>query len=137
VYAAFLMIITLSSIGLPGTNGFVGEFTILLGAFQHKAIYAVIASIGIILGAGYMLWLYQRIIFGTVTNPHNEHLTDMNPREIVAALPLVILVFVVGLYPNAAFQVMHASADNLIKHVHAKASVVPAAVQAASALVGN
>jgi NADH-quinone oxidoreductase subunit M len=131
------MIITLSSIGLPGTNGFVGEFAILLGAFQHKAIYAVIASIGIILGAGYMLWLYQRVIFGTVTNPHNEHLTDMNLREIAAALPLVILVFVVGLYPNAAFQVMHASADNLIKHVHAKAHAVPAAVQAASALIGN
>jgi NADH-quinone oxidoreductase subunit M len=137
VYATFFMIITLSSIGLPGTNGFVGEFTILLGAFQHKVIYAVIASIGIILGAGYMLWLYQRVIFGTVTNPHNEHLTDMNVREVVAALPLVILVFVVGLYPNAAFQVMHASADNLIKHVHAKSSVIPTAVQAASALVGN
>jgi NADH-quinone oxidoreductase subunit M len=137
VYAAFLMIITLSSIGLPGTNGFIGEFAILLGAFQFKAVYAVIASIGIILGAGYMLWLYQRIIFGTITNPHNEHLTDMNVREIAAALPLVILVFYIGLYPNAAFQIIHASADNLIKHVHAKAQALPAAVQAMSTLVGN
>jgi len=137
VYAAFLMIITLSSIGLPGTNGFIGEFAILLGAFQYKAVYAVIASLGIIMGAGYMLWLYQRIIFGTITNPHNEHLTDMNAREIVAALPLVILVFYIGLYPNAAFQIIHASADNLIKHVHAKAQALPAAVQAMSTLVGN
>src|SRR5512139_498155 len=137
VYATFFMIITLSSIGLPGTNGFVGEFTILLGAFQHKAIYAVISSIGIILGAGYMLWLYQRVIFGKVTNPHNEHLADKNFREITAALPLVILVFVIGLYPNAAFQVMHASADNLIKHVNAKVQVLPAALQAASTLTGQ
>jgi NADH-quinone oxidoreductase subunit M len=137
VYATFLLIITLSSIGLPGTNGFIGEFTILLGAFQHKVIYAVIASLGIILGAGYMLWLYQRVAFGTVTNPHNEHLQDMNLREVVAALPLLVLVFWVGLYPNAAFSVMHASADNLIKHVHAKAQALPDAVQAASALTGN
>jgi len=137
VYAAFLMIITLSSIGLPGTNGFIGEFAILLGAFKFKAVYAVIASLGLILGAGYMLWLYQRIIFGTITNPHNEHLADMNLREIVAALPLVILVFYIGLYPNAAFQIIHASADNLIKHVHAKAQVLPAAAQAVSTLVGN
>ena len=137
VYATFLLIITLSSIGLPGTNGFVGEFPILLGAFQYKAVYAVIASIGIILGAGYMLWLYQRVIFGTITNPHNEHLTDMNLREVVAALPLVFLVFAIGLYPNAAFQVMHASADNLIRHVHAKVQVLPAALHAASALAGQ
>ncbi len=137
IYAAFLMIITLSSIGLPGTNGFIGEFTIILGAFQMKAVYAVIASLGIILGAGYMLWLYQRVAFGTVTNPHNEHLADMNLREIAAALPLVALVFVIGIYPNAAFQVMHASADNLIKLVHAKTQVLPSATQAISALAGN
>jgi NADH-quinone oxidoreductase subunit M len=129
VYATFLLIITLSSIGLPGTNGFIGEFTILLGAFLHKKIYAVIASLGIILGAGYMLWLYQRIAFGKITNPHNEHLTDMNLREVVAALPLVILVFVVGLYPNAAFNVMHASAANLIQQVNAKMQVAPAIAQ--------
>ncbi len=137
VYATFLMIITLSSIGLPGTNGFIGEFTIILGAFQMKAAYAVLASVGIILGAGYMLWLYQRVAFGTVTNPHNEHLADMNLREMAAALPLVVLVFVIGIYPNAAFQVMHASADNLIKLVHAKAQALPSATQAISALAGN
>ena len=137
VYATFLMIITLSSIGLPGTNGFIGEFTIILGAFQYKAVYAVIASIGIILGAGYMLWLYQRVAFGTVTNPHNEHLADMNLREIVAALPLVVLVFWIGLYPNAAFSVMHASTENLIRHVHAKAQPLPAAASAAGTVRGN
>lgn len=123
VYATFLMIITLSSIGLPGTNGFVGEFAILLGAFQYSAPYAVLAALGVILGAGYMLWLYQRVAFGTVTNPHNEHLADMDLREMAAALPLVVLVFYIGLYPNATFKVIHASAQNLIQHVNAKAQM--------------
>jgi NADH-quinone oxidoreductase subunit M len=135
VYATFLLIITLSSIGLPGTNGFIGEFTILLGAFLHKKIYAVIASLGIILGAGYMLWLYQRIAFGKITNPHNEHLTDMNLREVVAALPLVVLVFAIGLYPNAAFNVMHASAANLIQQVNAKMLTAPAIAQTISTIL--
>ena len=80
----------------------------------------MIASLGIILGAGYMLWLYQRVAFGKITNPHNEHLADMNMREVAAALPLVVLVFFIGLYPNAAFSVMHVSVANLIQHVNAK-----------------
>ena len=137
VYATFLLIITLSSIGLPGTNGFIGEFTILLGAFLHYKPYAVIASLGIILGAGYMLWLYQRVAFGKITNPHNEHLADMNLREVAAALPLVALVFVIGLYPNAAFRMMHASAANLIQHMHAKLQSAPAVAQTIGTIVGN
>jgi NADH-quinone oxidoreductase subunit M len=135
VYAAFLLIITLSSIGLPGTNGFIGEFAILLGAFLHYKPYAVIASLGIILGAGYMLWLYQRIALGKITNPNNEHLADMNPREIVAALPLVALVFIIGIYPNAAFGVMHASVANLLQHVQTKAHAVPAMAQTLSGML--
>ncbi len=135
VYATFLLIITLSSIGLPGTNGFIGEFSILLGAFLHYKPYAVIASLGIILGAGYMLWLYQRVAFGKITNPHNEHLADMNVREVVAALPLVVLVFAVGLYPNAAFSMMHASVSNLIQHVNTKIATAPAAIQTMSNIV--
>jgi len=137
VYAAFLLIITLSSIGLPGTNGFIGEFTILLGAFLHYKPYAVIASLGIILGAGYMLWLYQRVAFGKITNPHNEHLADMNLREVAAALPLTVLVFVIGLYPNAAFGVMHASVSNLIQHMHAKVQSAQPVTQMMSTLIGN
>ena len=137
VYAAFLLIITLSSIGLPGTNGFIGEFTILLGAFLHYKPYAVIASLGIILGAGYMLWLYQRVAFGKITNPHNEHLTDMNSREVAAALPLVALVFIIGLYPNAAFKTMHVSAANLVQHVNAKVQSAPAVAQTVNTLPGN
>ncbi|MDA8423427.1 MAG: NADH-quinone oxidoreductase subunit M [Nitrospiraceae bacterium] len=137
VYATFLMIVTFSSIGLPGTNGFIGEFTILLGAFLHYKPYAVIASLGIILGAGYMLWLYQRVAFGKITNAHNEHLADMNAREVVAALPLVILVFFIGLYPNAAFGVIHASVENLVQHVNAKMASAPAVTQMLSTVIGN
>ena len=137
VYATFLLVITLSSIGLPGTNGFIGEFTILLGAFLHYKPYAVIASLGIILGAGYMLWLYQRVAFGKITNPHNEHLADMNMREVAAALPLVALVFIIGLYPNAAFGVMHVSVANLIQHVNAKVQAVPEMTQMLSTVIGK
>ncbi len=137
VYATFLLIITLSSIGLPGTNGFIGEFTILLGAFLHQKIYAVIASLGIILGAGYMLWLYQRVAFGKITNPHNEHLADMNMREVVAALPLVALVFIIGLYPNAVFGIMHVSVANLIQHVNAKMQTAPEMTQMLSTVIGK
>jgi NADH-quinone oxidoreductase subunit M len=137
VYATFLLIITLSSIGLPGTNGFIGEFTILLGAFLHYKPAAVLASLGIILGAGYMLWLYQRIALGKITKPHNENLLDMNRREVAAALPLVALVFLIGLYPNAAFGVMHVSVANLLQHVTAKMQAAPAMTQALGALIGN
>jgi len=137
LYATFLLIITLSSIGLPGTNGFIGEFTILLGAFLHYKPYAVISSLGIILGAGYMLWLYQRVAFGKITNPHNEHLADMNLREVAAALPLVLLVFVIGLYPNSAFSVMHVSVSNLIQHMHAKMESAPAVAQAVGTILGK
>ena len=137
VYATILMIITLSSIGLPGTNGFIGEFAILLGAFQYAKVYAVFASVGIILGAGYMLWLYQRVAFGTITNPQNENLADMNLREVVAVLPLVALVFIIGVYPNAAFNIMHASVENLIRHVNTKAQIVPAVAQMISTTIGQ
>jgi NADH-quinone oxidoreductase subunit M len=84
-----------------------------------------------------MLWLYQRVAFGKITNPHNEDLADMSFREIVAALPLVILVFVVGLYPNIAFRVMHASVSNLIQHVNAKAQTLPAVAQVISTAIGK
>ena len=121
---------------LPGTNGFIGEFAILLGAFQHSAPYAVIASIGIVLGAGYMLWLYQRIAFGTITNPHNEHLADMNVREVAAAAARGPRVHRRA-HPNAAFSFMHASVSNLIQHVNAKAQVAPAVAQIITRALGN
>ena len=99
-FAAFFMIATLSSIGLPFTNGFVGEFLVLVGTFKANATYAIIAASGVVLGACYMLWMYQRVIFGKVTNPENEKLTDINGREKLVLLPLMILIFWIGIYPK-------------------------------------
>jgi len=81
VFATFFMIFTLSSIGLPLTNGFVGEFLILLGAFKANMTYGVLAATGVVLGACYMLWMYQRVIYGKLTKPENEKLTDLTARE--------------------------------------------------------
>lgn len=117
VYAAFFMVFTLASIGLPGMNGFVGEFLIILGGFAAKKWAGVLAATGIIIGAGYMLWLYQRVFF-METNPKVEGLSDMNLREIITLLPMVILIFWIGVYPNAFLSFMHASVQHLLNRVH-------------------
>src|SRR5262249_46267833 len=89
----------LSSIALPGTNGFVGEFLILVGAFQAHRWFAVIAASGVILSAVYMLFMFQRVMFGPVTHPENDTLPDLRLREWAVFVPLLILVFWLGVYP--------------------------------------
>jgi NADH-quinone oxidoreductase subunit M len=121
VFATIFMIITLSSIGLPGTNGFVGEFLILIGSFESSLRwYTVIATSGVILSAVYMLWMYQRVMFGELTNPKNQVLKDLNAREVVIMVPLVILVFVMGVYPRPFIDKMTPSIENLIQQVKQK-----------------
>ena len=100
VFATFFMIVTLSSIGLPLTNGFVGEFLILIGTFKMNMTYGIIATSGVVLSACYMLWMYQRVIFGKITNPENEKLIDLDWREKGILIPLVILIFWIGIYPK-------------------------------------
>jgi NADH-quinone oxidoreductase subunit M len=103
IFAVFFLLMTLSSIGMPGIpgNGFVGEFTILLGAFRMSEKYwAVLASTGIVLGAVYMLWLYQRVFWGEVDREENKNLVDLNRRELATVVPLVVLCFWIGLYPK-------------------------------------
>jgi len=102
VYATVFMIMTLSSIGMPGLNGFIGEFFILQGTFAAPGlwIYAAIAVLGIVLGAAYMLWLYQRVMFGKLENPLNKVLPDLNLRELATFIPLIILAFWIGIYPT-------------------------------------
>jgi NADH-quinone oxidoreductase subunit M len=106
IYATLFVIVTLSSIGVPGTNGFVGEFMIITGTFvsnklgHFNGVQAVGAALGVILGAIYMLGAVQRMFFGPITKPENKTLHDMNRREIVAVAPLIVLIFVVGLFPN-------------------------------------
>lgn len=114
------MIITLSSIGLPGLNGFVGEFLILLGAFQVSIFYAVIATSGVIFSACYMLWMFQRVMFLELDNPENKNLPDMTTRELVLVVPIIILCFWIGLYPKPFMNTFDASVTHLISQVDPK-----------------
>jgi NADH-quinone oxidoreductase subunit M len=102
VYATVFLIMTLSSIGMPGLNGFIGEYFILLGTFAAPGLwpYAAIAVLGIVLGAAYMLWLFQRVMFGKIENPANQALRDLNLREFATFVPLIILAFWIGIYPS-------------------------------------
>lgn len=118
VYAAIFLIITMSSIGLPGLNGFIGEFMILMGVFAANPIWAGIASTGIILGAGYMLWLYQRVMFGKLENPANQDLKDLSIREFATFVPLVIMAFWIGILPKMFLNYLDKPVDNVIKIVN-------------------
>ena len=114
-YSVAFMIFMLASIGLPGTSGFVGEFLVLVGIFQVNAWVAALAATGVILGAVYMLYLYRRVIFGKLTKESLLSITDMNRREMAVFAPLILLVFVMGIYPIPFLDVMHVSVDNLIQ----------------------
>ncbi len=116
-YAAFFMVFTLASIGLPATNGFIGEFLILLGGFTANKLAGVLASIGIIIGAGYMLWLYQRVFF-METNKKVVGLTDMDVRETITLIPMLVLVLWIGVYPSSFLGFMHASVQHLLERVN-------------------
>ena len=129
VYATFFMIVMLSSIGLPLTNGFVGEFLILLGAWASNHWYAAFAATGVILGACYMLWMYQRVIFGKVTNPENEKLTDITTRERLTLIPLIVLIFWIGIYPSPLLNRIEPAISQLLSRLGAQktsAIVIPA-----------
>jgi NADH-quinone oxidoreductase subunit M len=114
IYATMLVIFSLSSLGLPGTNSFVGEFLVLLGAFITYPAFAVVASLGIILAAVYMLWMVQRVAFGE-TNPKIAPHPDLNPRELATVVPLVVAVFWIGVYPGPLLEVLHVSVDHLLE----------------------
>src|SRR5436189_1305480 len=106
VYAIVFLIMTMSSIGLPLLNGFIGEFAIMMGALQEHLSWAVFAGSGILLGAAYMLWLYQRTMFGEVENPGNQKLLDLNFRELATIVPLIAMAFWIGLYPAPFFRAL-------------------------------
>ena len=109
IFSVLFAITMFSSIGLPGLNGFVGEFLILMGAFQKQFWYAAISVSGVVLGAAYMLWLYQRVMFGTVTHSENKGLSDCSRREVLYMIPLVALMFWIGIYPKPYFKLMESS----------------------------
>ncbi len=106
IYAGVFMVVMLSSVGLPGLNGFVGEFLILLGAFKAYPLAAVTGTAGVLLGAVYLLWMYQQVMFGPLENPKNHGLADLSRREIAIFAPLILLFFVMGMYPAPFFNRM-------------------------------
>src|SRR6266404_6025097 len=113
-YAATFMVFTLASVGLPGTSGFVGEFLVMIGAFRANTWLAFLITTGIILGAAYMLWLYRRVIFGKLTKPDLANILDLNPREILAFVPLILVVLWLGIYPTSFLDVMAPSVERMI-----------------------
>ena len=115
-YALVFMVFMLASVGLPGTSGFVGEFLVLVGAFQVSSWLAAFAATGVILGAAYMLYLYRRVIFGQLTKENLQTILDLKPREIAVFAPLVLIVIVMGVYPAPFLDVMHASVEQIIEH---------------------
>jgi NADH-quinone oxidoreductase subunit M len=122
-FSAVFLIAVLSSVGLPGLNGFVGEFLILVGAFQVSRPLAALATIGIIVAAVYLFWMYQRVIFGEVTHPENRTLRDLSLREWALMVPVLLFIVWIGVYPVAFTGKMEATVDALIAQVHSKASV--------------
>jgi len=120
VFATFFLIATLSSIAVPGTNGFVGEIMILIGAYRTYPIFAVFAVSGAILGAMYMLWMFQRVMFCALDKPENQKLKDLNAREIITLLPLAVLVFIMGFFPGIFLRKMDASVEHFINQYNSR-----------------
>jgi NADH-quinone oxidoreductase subunit M len=118
-FAACFLIVCLSSLGLPGLNGFVGEFLILLGAFRAHPVIAAVSALGVILAAVYILWMYQRVMFGPVTNPKNRGLRDLSPREFWTLAPVIALIIWIGVYPNPFLRKLDVSVADLMERVNA------------------
>ncbi len=126
-YSAFFMLFTLASIGLPGTNGFIGEFLILLGAFKSWKLMSILAATALIISAGYMLWLYQRVFFEKTNEYLLEHIQgygDLNAREMLTLIPLAILVLWVGFYPSSMLSFMDVSVRELLNHINSMIGVI-------------
>ncbi len=123
VFSALFIIVVMSSVGLPGLNGFVGEFTILLGAFQVNPIWAILGTAGVILAAWYLLTAVRGLIYGPLSNPKNETLTDLNRRELWVLIPIILLFFVIGLFPSLFFDKINPAVDALLLDASAPAIV--------------
>jgi len=127
-YSFVFMAFMLASVGLPGTSGFVGEFLILLGTFRVSTLECFLAATALFLGAAYMLYLYRRVIFGTITRDDLRDIIDLSPREKAVFAPLIVLVLWMGIYPMSFLGPIRASVDHLVQQVSAaQAALVPRA----------
>jgi NADH-quinone oxidoreductase subunit M len=115
MFAALLTIVSLSSIGVPGTNGFVGEFLVLIGAYRTQPILAVVATTAVIISAGYLLWAIQRILFNALDKPENEHVSDLNGRELAIMVPIVAAIIWLGVYPAPVLRRMQPAAERFVE----------------------
>ncbi len=134
-FAAVYLIISLSSLGMPLLNGFIGEFTILRGAFEVSKVWAAWGSLGVVLGAAYLLWLYQRVMFGPVTHEENRTLADLNWREYACLVPLVAMAFWIGVYPKPFFAYIEKPVEKIVRQANpgyypAEQAKLPAAPEA-------
>jgi NADH-quinone oxidoreductase subunit M len=118
VWASFTVFFVLASVGLPGLNGFVGEFLILIGAFRVSWVWGAFAVTGIVLGAAYMLWLYQRTMLGKLENPANATLRDLSLREVATFVPLIVLAFWIGIYPSPFLRRLESSVNQVVLRVN-------------------
>jgi NADH-quinone oxidoreductase subunit M len=117
MYAALFLIAALSSMGLPALNGFIGEFTILLGAANRSIVWAVFGAVGIVLGAAYLLWLYQRVFWGPLDNPANKNVPDVNKRELALLIALVACMVWIGIYPSTFFDKIEEPVNYIVRQV--------------------
>ncbi|HVO30562.1 MAG TPA: NADH-quinone oxidoreductase subunit M [bacterium] len=132
LYATIFLLVTLSSIGLPGTNGFVGEFLILIGTYRAQPAAAVVGAAGVVLGAVYMLWLYQRVCLGPITDKENEHVSDASGRELLYLLPAIAAILLVGIYPRPLLDRIEPAVNATLETMHARTA--PAVTTAAPEL---
>jgi NADH-quinone oxidoreductase subunit M len=121
LFAALLTLVSLSSIGLPGTNGFIGEFLVLLGAFRTHPVLAVISATAVIFAAAYLLWAIQRILFNALDKPENLHIPDLNRRELALMTPLIACIIWLGVYPTPVLRRMEVAATRFVQQVEARA----------------
>ena len=120
IFSTVFMIVSLSSIGLPGLNGFIGEFLILMGSFISQSLspwYAIVGATGVIFAAVYLLWMYQRVVFGSVKNPANEDLADLSGRELAVLVPVLVLIVWIGIFPGTFLKTSAASAKQVVTSV--------------------
>jgi NADH-quinone oxidoreductase subunit M len=122
LFAALLTFVSLSSIAVPGTNGFIGEFLVLMGAFRTAPVLTLIATTSVIIAAAYLLWAIQRILFNALDKRENEHVPDLNRRELVLMAPLIAAIIWMGVYPAPVLRRMQTSAEQFVRTVETRSA---------------